>query len=102
MKRSRLARVVWLGLRSGAEELSAGNARVATRHLWQSLCLHVKQPTTVMLLFMSLFPQRLLEMLRVVKRSMRRLSAPITGILLAFVDDGVLFQLTDLVQSGLT
>jgi hypothetical protein len=58
--RDRLAKShAWLG----AEELSAGNARSATRHLWQSFRLRAKQRTAA-LLMISLLPYRVADVLR--------------------------------------
>lgn len=89
----------WLG----AEELSAGNQRVASRHLWQSLRLHVAQPSTLSLLFLSLFPKRAAALLRALKRAVRDpLARPLTGLVLMLSDDqGLLTSLADLAQSGL-
>ena len=87
----------WLG----EEELNAGNSRVATHHLWQSLCLHTKQPATIFLLLVSLVPRRAALALRAMKRAVRGLvAAPLGCILIRVSDDqSVLFQLADFVQS---
>jgi glycosyltransferase involved in cell wall biosynthesis len=58
--RDRLAKShAWLG----AEELNAGNARSATRHLWQSFRLRAKQRTAA-LLMISLLPSNVADVLR--------------------------------------
>lgn len=96
IRRSLASSHAWLG----AEELNAGNPRTASLHLWRSLQLHAK-PATVLMLLVSLIPQRTANVLRSLKRSMRlHLGAPIAGLMLSLLDDGFLFQIFDMVQSG--
>lgn len=66
--RERLARShAWLG----AEELHAGNQRVATRHFWQSIRFQWRRRTAVMLVI-SLLPHRVAHILRGWKQSAQR------------------------------
>jgi glycosyltransferase involved in cell wall biosynthesis len=67
--RERLARShAWVG----AEELLAGNARNATRHLWESFRLQSKKRTAT-LLMVSLLPRQLADILRSWKRAVQQI-----------------------------
>jgi glycosyltransferase involved in cell wall biosynthesis len=95
--RKRLARShAWLG----AEELYAGNPRVAARHLWQSLRLHSKQPGTAALLMISLLPQRAAHVLRGWKRAVHGVaSRRIFGVILVLTNDqDMLYVVISLLQ----
>jgi len=71
----------------GAEELNAGNPRAASRHLWQSIRLHRTQPSTMLLLFRSLLPQRAAKLMRIVKRAMlHTIMRPLAGLALILSD----------------
>lgn len=88
----------WLG----AEELNAGDPRAAARHLWRSLRLDSRQPSTLFLLMISLFPPTATAVLRALKRALRSsLARPIAGIALALLDDSFLPELANFVQSGI-
>jgi len=88
----------WLG----AEELNAGDPRAAARHLWRSLRLDGRQPSTFFLLMISLFPPAATATLRALKRALRSsLARPIAGIALAMLDDSFLPELANFVQSGI-
>jgi glycosyltransferase involved in cell wall biosynthesis len=99
VQRSLAGSHAWLG----AEELNAGNSRAAVYHLWQSLRLETRQPSTIRLLLVSLVPPRAAGALRVMKRVLRRdIVRPLFGVGLLFLDDGSsLLELANLVQSSL-
>ncbi len=88
----------WLG----AEELNAGNPRAATHHLWKSLRLHIKQPSTLLLFCVSLLPLGLAAMMRALKRTVvMAIARPVAGLVIMLVDEqSPLFQLTNVVQTG--
>lgn len=85
----------------GAEELSAGNPRVASRHLWQSLRLHRMQPSTVLLLFQSLLPRHTVRGMRALKRVLLgAIMRPLAGLALILSDEqNSLPQLVGFLQS---
>ena len=89
----------WLG----AEELHAGDSRAATHHLWQSLRFGTRQPSTMFLLLVSLFPPGAVDALRGLKRVLRSaIMRPLAGVALIFADDGnLILEMASLVQSGL-
>jgi hypothetical protein len=97
--RSLAASHAWVG----AEELNAGNSRVASRHLWQSLRLHTTQPSTVLLLFQSLLPRRTARVARAFKRLVLGTALrSLAWLPFAFSDEqGFLPQLVGLLQSDL-
>ena len=84
VRRSLASSHAWLG----TEELNAGNLRAATGHFWQSLLHHKTQPSTLLLLFLSLIPQRAAEILRALKRAaLSSLVRPLTGLVVCFTDE---------------
>ena len=89
----------WLG----SEELNAGNSRVAAYHLWQSLRLRLAQPSTFALLVVSLLPRRATDVLRLLKRALRKAPVrPLAAVLVFLCDDGSwLFDFADVLQSAL-
>jgi len=88
----------WLG----AEELNAGDSRAAARHLWRSLLLDGRQPSTLFLLMVSLFPTNATALLRALKRALRSaLARPVAGLALALLDDSFLPELLNCVQAGI-
>jgi glycosyltransferase involved in cell wall biosynthesis len=89
----------WLG----AEELTAGNKRVASKHLWKSLRMEFRQPDTLALLVVSLLPRSVAETMRALKRALRRSAArPLIGVALLLIDDmDVLSDLMTTVQSSI-
>jgi len=96
LRRSLASSHAWLGL----EELNAGNARVATHHLWQSLRLHRRQPSTMRLFVVSLIPRRVASVMRTVKGGLHTvLARALPGLALLLLDDqSILFQLVGLLQ----
>jgi hypothetical protein len=86
----------WLG----AEELHAGNGGAATQHLWRSLCLEVRQPSTLTLLVVSFLPRNAADMLRACKRAILNMIARpvISLIILSSNDQGFVFRVIGLVQ----
>ena len=99
VRRSLASSHAWLG----TEELNAGNLRAATRHFWHSLRHHKTQPSTLLLLFLSLIPQRAAGMLRALKRAaLSPLVRPLTGLALLLSDDESPFvRFADLLPSDL-
>lgn len=88
----------WLG----AEELNAGDPRAASRHLWRSLRLDGRQPSTLLLLMISLIPPHAAAVLRAMKRAVRSaLARPLAGFALALLDDSFLPEIANFVQSGI-
>ena len=78
----------WLG----AEELQAGNAGAATQHLWLSLRLEVRQPSTITLLAVSLLPRSAADLLRACKRAMlTMLARPVIGLIILWSNDQEFF-----------
>jgi glycosyltransferase involved in cell wall biosynthesis len=86
----------WLG----AEELHAGNTGVAMQHLWRSLRLEVRQPSTIALLVVSLLPRKVADLLRTCKRAILAMVArPVIALIILFSNDQeFLFRLIGLVQ----
>lgn len=99
IRRSLASSHAWLG----TEELNAGNLRAATTHFWQSLRHHKTQPSTLVLLFLSLIPQRAAGVLRALKRAaLSPLVRPLTGLVLLLSDDQSPFaRLADLLPFDL-
>ena len=89
----------WLG----AEELDAGDSRAATRHLWQSLRFDARQPSTILLLILSLFPRNAAAVLRALKRAVRNaITRPLAGIAMTLLDNGdLILDVANVLQSGL-
>jgi hypothetical protein len=99
VRRSLATSHAWLG----AEELNAGDARAATRHLWRSLVFDSRQPSTIMLLLVSLLPRNATAVLRSVKRLVRSVVArPVAGIAVVLLDEwDLILEAANLLQSGL-
>jgi glycosyltransferase involved in cell wall biosynthesis len=99
IRRSLASSHAWLG----TEELNAGNPHAAIHHLLQSLRLHKTQPATIVLLFLSLIPQRAARVLRVLKHALLSPIARPLAVLAVFLSDdqNLLNQLADLFPSEL-